>query len=78
MIIGHSPVTPIEGYQVSDTDTTGPYYGYVDKDQNYYIMKESTSGTVTSYRFWKGSNNYASDWADRINKTYDYFYNVFK
>jgi len=78
MIIGHPSLMPIEGYQVSDTDTTSPnYYGYIDKDGRWYIMKETISGNITIYRFAKGESNYSTNWTNRADLTYDYFSEVF-
>ena len=77
MIIGLPAVAPVEGYQVSDMDTAGPYYGYIDAEGRWYIMKETTSGTVTSYRFIKGTSDYATNWTGRAGLTYDTFNNVF-
>ena len=78
MIQGFPPITPVEGYQVSDTDTAGPYYGYIDAEGHWYIMKETTVGTVTSYTFAKGDSAYSTNWANRATTlTYDTFDNVF-
>ena len=64
-------------YKISDIaegDTVN-YYGFMNKNGEYYFMKEDTS--VNTYRYWKGQTNYATDWADRVNKSYDYYTAIF-
>lgn len=64
-------------YKASDTDTGSDtkYYGFVDKNENWYIIKEVT--TDETFRYVKGSSAYATAWSNRASQTYDYFYNVF-
>lgn len=66
-------MTEIEYVPVDDDSTSSPkYYSFMDKDGNYFIMKESVSGSVTSIRYWKPSAlDYATDWAARAAKSYD-------
>ena len=62
----------LSSYKVSDIDDTGPnYYGFVDKDGAWYIMKEDT--TAGSYRYCKGVSDYPTNWDNRTTLTYDYF-----
>jgi len=64
-------------YRISDLDTGGSkeYYGYTDKDGNWYIL-ELTAATA---RYCKGKGDYATHWGKRNTELiYDYFYNVFQ
>jgi hypothetical protein len=60
-----------------DDDASPNYYGYVDKDGNWYIMKETVSAGNDTYRFIKGSSDYTTNWTNRISLSYDYFYTIF-
>jgi len=74
-----------QSYKVADTDDpqTGNhsginYYGSVDVDGNWYILKEDLTGATGAYRYLKGSGGYATNWGNRgILVGWDYFYNIF-
>lgn len=66
---------PTDGYGICQIDDSAPaYYGYVDKDGNWYIIKEDTDG---SFRYARGVTNFSYYWGGRIGLSYDYFDNVF-
>jgi hypothetical protein len=75
--IGQSFQSISEKYQVSDIDESGDtkYYGFVDKSESWYIMEWDTS--TNTFRYIKGSGNYATNWSDRSSLTYDYYFNTF-
>lgn len=62
---------------IDESDANTKYYGFVNKDGNWYIMKV----TATAIRYVSGSSGYETPttgaWATRASKTYDYFHNVF-
>lgn len=62
-------------YKISDIDDSGTtkYFGFTDKDGNWFIM----SLTTTDVRYIKGASGYTTNWAARAGLTYDYFYNAF-
>jgi hypothetical protein len=66
---------PLDGYSISniDTSTTVHYYGFINKDGDWYIIKEDTASNTLLYA--KGDSGYAIDnwltWASAQN--YDYF-----
>lgn len=65
-------------YKAANMDTSTPaYYGFVDKDGNWYIMKEATSGSVKTYTYCKGTSGYATAWTNRATQTYDTYDNTF-
>jgi len=75
-------IAPLEGYVPSDSDidTTGngtSYYGFVDKEGNWYIQK--ITANTESIRYIKGTkiNDYATQWANRLALSYDYFDVIF-
>jgi len=68
---------PLIAYQVADKDTAGDpkYFGFTDKDELWYILRENVaSGT---YRYLSGGNNYDTAWTNRASHTYKYFHEVF-
>lgn len=60
-----------------DADTSPNYYGFTDKDGNWFILKETLSAGADTYRYVKGSSNYTTNWTARVGLSYDYYYNVF-
>lgn len=66
---------PTDGYNIAEVDDSTPaYYGFVNKDGAWYILKEDASG---GYRYYNGSSNFSAGWSDRATHTYDYFDVVF-
>jgi hypothetical protein len=68
--------SPTDGYKISEMeDATTSYFGYVNKDGAWYIMKDDGSG---AFRYVKGSSDFAAQWALRSTTlSYDTFDNVF-
>jgi hypothetical protein len=72
------PITsddPTSTYKITDIDPTdgNSYFGYVDKDGQWYIMNL----TATTARYVKGTSGYEAAWGGRGGLNYDYFNNVF-
>ncbi|MFS8159225.1 MAG: hypothetical protein ACMG6E_03255 [Candidatus Roizmanbacteria bacterium] len=66
---------PTDGYNITNVDDTIPsYYGYVNKDGAWYIVKEDATG---AYRYSKGSSAFSTSWGNRASLTYDYFDVIF-
>lgn len=66
---------PTDKYKISELDDSSPaYYGFLDKDGAWFILKEDSSGT---YRYVKGSSSFSTNWTGRAGLTYDYYHNVF-
>ena len=72
---------PSQFYKIADVDDNGlgniSYYGFVDVDGGFYILKEDLSVSPNTYRYAVGSSNYSSNWTNRASLTYSYFYEVF-
>lgn len=71
--------TPTDGYKITQTDDSDPnfsYYGFVDKNGKWFIMRESNG----AYRYTKGDNGFEHNWEDhKVNPTipYNYFDVIF-
>jgi hypothetical protein len=71
----------LEQYKISDMDDAADpkYYGFINKDGDWYIVQENTASKT--YRYCKGSGNYdtatTGAWATRASLVYDYFNKVF-
>lgn len=71
---GSVPVTvktsqrPTDSYALSNIDdsTSTEYYGYEDKDGNWYIKKLASNALT----FAKGSSGYTTAWTNRASQTY--------
>ena len=70
----------IGGYRISDTDSLGTvrYYGFLQVDSKWYIMKEDTTNPVVTYRYIKGDSGYAAAWAGRAALSYDTYDVIFR
>jgi hypothetical protein len=70
------PVT-LDGYKLSglDSDADPYYFGHVDPDGNWYIMKLDVAAGTSLYV--KGASGYPAAWAGRTGLGYDYFNAVF-
>jgi len=68
---------PLILYKAADIDIAADtkYYGFIDKDGNWYIMREIT--TAGSFRFCKGTSAYTTAWTAKTSQSYDYFYTIF-
>ena len=73
-------ISDLDKYALSDLayDAPNTYYGHVDRDGGWYIMRASGDGvTVGEYRYKRGDSGYVGFWANRAVLPYDYFYNWF-
>lgn len=72
---GANIVRPTDAYSLSNIDdsTSTEYYGYEDKDGNWYI-KKLVSGAFT---FVAGSSNYSTAWTNRASQSYASFASTF-
>ncbi len=67
---------PLEKYQLSDLARgTTEYWGYLDKDGNWYILRFNRS--TGARRYVRGSSGYVTKYANRTSLSYDYFNEVF-
>lgn len=67
---------PTDGYTLAQVDdgVSNTYYGYLNKDGAWYILREDSS---SNYRYSKGSSSFSTNWTNRASLTYDYFDVVF-
>ena len=66
---------PTDGYKITELDDSTPaFYGFVNKDGEWFIMREDSAG---AYRYTSGSSGFATNWTNRATLTYDYFDNIF-
>lgn len=62
---------PTDGYRIVQIDDSVPaYYGFTNKDAEWYIMREDASG---NYRYKKGTVDFTTNWSARAGLTYQYF-----
>lgn len=68
---------PTDGYKISEVDDGEiTYYGFIDKDGAWYIMKEDPN--TGSFRYAKAESNFPGNWAGRERLKYDYYHHVFR
>lgn len=68
-----STLNPLEQYKISDMSTPDDtkYYGFLNSDGGWYIMREVTS--EESYRYCKGDSDYTTAWTNKVSLVYTYF-----
>ena len=68
---------PIEKYQTADQDVNGDpqYFGFTDRFGNWYIQQYNVANGT--FRYFKGTSAYSTNWTNRSTLSYDYFHNVF-
>lgn len=71
-------IDPTAKYNIANTDTasTVQYFGFLDKDGNWYILKNDGAGTYT-YCSGLAASSYATAWTGRIGLTYVTFDSAF-
>ncbi len=68
--------SPTDGYNISEVDdSTIGYYGFINKEDAWFIMKGNTN--TGSYRYVRGKSNFPASWKNRQTLEYDYFSQVF-
>lgn len=74
--INPSEKSPTDGFGISNLDTGSypAYFGFINKDGGWYVMKENPQNTFT---YAKGASDYATNWSGRAGLTYDTFDVIF-
>lgn len=66
---------PTDGYKISRIDDSTPaYYGFTNKDGEWFIMKEDSSG---NYTYAVGTSSFSTNWANRASLTYGEYFEMF-
>lgn len=57
----------LQGFIATDTDINAgtSYYGFIDTEGNWYIMRGVTAGVETHYDFDVGTSGYSTAWTAR-------------
>lgn len=65
-----------DDYKIAEIDDNViAYFGYIDQDGGWYIMRaDSETGSI---RYIKGDANFARSWENRENLDYKYYHEVF-
>lgn len=67
---------PSNEYKISEIDDgLISFYGFVNKNGNWLIMREDTQ--ENSFRYAKGETGFSKFWSDRTSLKYDYYHNLF-
>ncbi len=63
------------GYRIANTDkaTAIKYYGRINSEGKWYIMRETTSNT---YTYTRGGSDFETNWTDRVDLIYIGFNNL--
>lgn len=70
---------PTDGYKISGIDDSSPaYYGFVNKDGDWFIMKEEADGDYLYHkRVTPTEDTFDVEWPNRGGFLYDYFDTIF-
>ena len=67
---------PNDEYRISEIDDgVVSYYGFINKDGGWLIMREDTE--ENSFRYAKGTVGFSKNWSGRENLKYDYYHDLF-
>lgn len=67
---------PSDEYKISEIDDgIISFYGFVNKNGNWLIMREDTQ--ENSFRYANGDSNFTKNWGGRTDLKYDYYHNLF-
>ena len=71
--------SPLDGYELSDKDDDASpnYYGFLNAEGAWYVLKETVSAGADTYRYIKGTSDYPTNWGNRSSLSYGYFNSVF-
>jgi len=74
-VIEPAAKSPTDGYNISQVDDSVPaYFGFVDKNGKWFIMREGEDG---SFRYARGETDFSTNWVNRHKLIYDLFDRVF-
>jgi len=66
---------PTDGYKISRLDDSSPaYYGFTNKDEGWFILKEDSSG---NYTYEVGSGTFTTNWTNRATLSYGEYFEKF-
>lgn len=66
---------PTDGYRITEIDDNDiTFYGFVNKDGGWFIMKEDME---SSFRYARGDSNFKKSWDSREGLKYQYFHDAF-
>jgi hypothetical protein len=73
--IATNQLAALAGYKVSDIDTSTStqYFGFIDYNGNWYIIKFDTTANTIRYAAGSASSSYATNWTNRTTLTYTYY-----
>lgn len=68
---------PTDGYEIAQIDDTAAdyaYYGFVDKNGNWYITREDVAGAdAGTYLYAAGTTGFSTNWTNRAGLSYASF-----
>jgi len=78
-IIPKIPRSVMEYWVCNRDETVIPqYYGFMNKDGNWYIMEDNDATGVTRYCSGANASDYPTNWTNRVSLTYGYPNESFK
>ena len=73
-LIDPSKHHPTDGYKISGIDDSSPaFYGFVNKDGDWFIMKEEADGDYLYYKKLITDDDFETEWPNRGGFSYGYF-----
>ena len=72
---------PTDGYRIAELDDTSDpsnsYYGFVNKDGDWFILREASDGEYKYFKKLITNGSFSSEWVNRGGFTYQYFDAIF-
>ena len=71
-------LNPLDGYHIAHEDIGDTsYYGYLNSNGEWYIMRAVRTDNVVAYTYVSGSSGYATAWTNRSSQSYASFDTTF-
>jgi hypothetical protein len=72
-----TPDKPTNAYSISDKEATATYkyFGFEDKDGNWYIMRKTIA--TNKFEYVAGASSYSTAWTNRASQTYGSYSSTF-
>lgn len=68
---------PTDKYAISNIEDAGTYkyFGFEDKDGNWYILRKTVATNI--FLYFHGASAYSTGWTNRASHSYDTYENIF-
>lgn len=74
VVTQNDPLYGYKGARMQDAGAYPYYYGLVNEDGDWVIIRESRTSNVSTFEYAKGSGSFPTNWTNRAGLTYNEYY----